>query len=126
MKKFWVYIIMAGTVFLVFSCNHQKQKKSSAQAEHKPVVIVPDTTIYITLNDSVRQTLLERGRKIAVTTQLRLRQELMKAIKQGGTENAVTFCNKRAIEITDSISLAEKVYIKRLAKKYRNPLNDMT
>lgn len=126
MKKFWVYIIMAGAVFLVFSCNHQKQKKSSAQAEQKPLVIVPDTIIYITLNDSVRQALLDRGRKIAVTTQLRLKQELRKAIKQGGTEYAVTFCNKRAMEITDSISRADKVYIKRLAKKYRNPLNDMT
>ncbi|NOX86909.1 MAG: DUF3365 domain-containing protein, partial [Chlorobi bacterium] len=52
--------------------------------------------------------------------------ELRKAIKEGGIVNAISFCNKRAMEITDSISLAEKVYIKRLAKKYRNPVNDMS
>lgn len=124
MKKILLFGLIAG-IFL-FACNNQRHKQSSTQTEYKPVVIVPDTTIYITLNDSVRQALLTQGRKIAVTTQLRLKQELRKAIKQGGTENAVTFCSKRAMEITDSMSLAEKVIIKRLAKKYRNPLNDMT
>lgn len=124
MKKIVLFSLLAG-IFL-FSCQNQGGKKDQARKkEYKPVVIHPDKVTNIVMDDSIRNMLLERGRKIAAMTQLELKQDLRKAIKQGGVINAISFCNKRAMEITDSISLAEKVYIKRLAKKYRNPVNDM-
>ncbi len=125
MKRILIFSLLV--TILISSCHNQNQKKEKTQKkEYTPVAIHPDKVTNIVLDDSIRNMLLERGRELAGITQLKLKQELRKAIKQGGILNAISFCNKRAMEITDSISLAEKVYIKRLAKKYRNPVNDMS
>ena len=123
MKKVILFGFLA--LGLLWGCQNPAQQDKTAKKEYKPIEIHPDTVINIVLDDSLREYFLKRGRELAAITQTRLKQELKKAIKEGGLVNAISFCNKRAMEITDSVSLAEKVYIRRLAKKYRNPANDM-
>ena len=111
-----------------FSCNNPNNAKTDtvAQEIYQPAVIQPDTTIYIILNDSVRDELAKQGRRISYQAKLAIKSALQNAIQNGGMEHALEYCNLNAMEITDSISLSEKenVQIKRLAKKYRNPLNE--
>ena len=127
MKKYKIFFVLAGLLAMLSSCSNQTNKEdSSTQPARQPVVIVPDTIINITLNDSIKELLTTRGRLITVAAKIRLKQELYKAVKKGGIDNAISFCNKKAMELTDSISLANKVYVRRLAKKNRNPLNAMT
>jgi hypothetical protein len=117
-------IWMLAMASFLFSCsNSGTSEKQVVQKEYVPVTITPGTVEHITLNDSISQMLLARGRKIAGKTKVALKVELRKAIAEGGLEHAVEFCHTRAMEITDSISLAEQVIIKRLAKKNRNPHN---
>lgn len=79
---------------------------------------------YIALNDSVRNALIVRGKDIARKTTSALQKHLKKAIKEEGFEYAVNFCYTKAMELTDSVSEAESVTVRRLAKKYRNPVNE--
>ncbi|PXX31265.1 DUF3365 domain-containing protein [Arenibacter sp. ARW7G5Y1] len=63
------------------------------------------------------------GLGYALATKAALGKNLMKAIQEKGTEGAVAFCNLRAIELTDSISVMNNAQIKRVSDKPRNPLN---
>jgi hypothetical protein len=49
--------------------------------------------------------------------------ELQNAISEGGYENTIEVCSKKAMSITKEISDKNGVYIKRTTLKYRNPLN---
>lgn len=63
----------------------------------------------------------ETGRKQALHTKGILGENLMGAIKAGGPENAVEFCNTRAIPLTDSSSNVLRV--QRVSDRTRNPAN---
>jgi mono/diheme cytochrome c family protein len=66
-------------------------------------------------------TYAEKGRKQALQTKGILGKNLMGAIKAGGPENAVNFCNVRAIPLTDSSSNVLRV--QRVSDRARNPAN---
>jgi nitrate reductase cytochrome c-type subunit len=63
------------------------------------------------------------GLGYALATKAALGKNLMKAIQEKGTDGAVAFCNLRAIELTDSISVMNNAQIKRVSDKPRNPFN---
>ncbi len=65
----------------------------------------------------------EIGMKYAISTKSQLGKNLMGAIQSRGTEEAVSFCNTRAISITDSMSVVNNATIKRISDKARNPKN---
>lgn len=114
-------IIIFGLIAVIIgfsSCNFSNNDKS--------IVIETENVSQITLNDSTRNSLIRRGHAIARQTQRALKKELGKAIKSGGMANAIGFCNLRAIKISDSISQAEQIMVKRVAIKNRNPNNAMT
>lgn len=67
------------------------------------------------------ETYSEKGRQQALKTKAILGKNLMAAINAGGPENAVAFCNLRAIPLTDSSSNVLKV--QRVTDRPRNPLN---
>ena len=52
-----------------------------------------------------------------------LSSNLMKAIEESGAEGAIDFCHTAAYPLTDSVAINHRVSIKRVAGKYRNPLN---
>jgi predicted RNA-binding protein with RPS1 domain len=116
MKK--ILFFLFASVIGLSSCNFYGNKKS--------VIIETENITQITLNDSVRNSLTRRGNLIARKTQSALQKELGKAIKNGGMAHAIEFCNERAIEISDSLSLGEQIMVKRVALNNRNPNNSMS
>jgi hypothetical protein len=131
------YIPVIIVAMLLTACNYddgqssekngstEQQESKTGAVEYNPEEIVPDTVMYITLNDSLRDLISTMGKRMAYTTQAALKGELKHAIQQGGLMHAVEFCSKRAMVITDSMSVAYKHQIRRLAKKNRNPDNAM-
>jgi nitrate reductase cytochrome c-type subunit len=73
--------------------------------------------------DESRKTYSEMGLDYAMTTKAELGKNLLNAIKQKGTENAVVFCNSKAIPLTDSMSAVLNAKIKRVSDKPRNAGN---
>jgi len=65
----------------------------------------------------------KRGRQYALQTKAVLGANLMQAIKAGGPASAVTFCNTRALPLTDSMAVAQGVSIRRVSDRARNPEN---
>lgn len=66
---------------------------------------------------------IEKGKEIASITFLSLSAKLQDAMKSGGFDHALSYCNVNALEITDSIALQYDVDIKRTSLKFRNPKN---
>jgi len=116
MKKI-IFLLIA--ISIGFSaCNFTDNKNA--------VVIKSENIIQIELNDSIRNSLIRIGNSISRQTQSILKKELGKTIKSGGFEHAIGFCNLRATNITDSISMVEQIMIKRVAIKNRNADFTMT
>lgn len=127
MKTSYFILGLAFTLSFV-SCSQggKKVTEKKIKKEYTPLVIKPAYVEHITMNDSISETLLIRGREIAGKAKVTLKNELRKAIKKDGLEYAISFCSNRAMEIMDSIGMSEQVMIKRLAKKNRNPYNEMS
>ncbi|WP_276977654.1 DUF3365 domain-containing protein [Flavobacterium filum] len=69
------------------------------------------------------KTYADIGLDYALGTKKVLGKNLMEAIQQKGTIEALTFCNHQAIPLTDSMATHFKATIKRVSDKYRNPNN---
>lgn len=63
------------------------------------------------------------GRNAVNQTKSVLGKNLLAAIQEKGAAHALQFCNTRAIPLTDSMSLALNVKIRRVSDKPRNPQN---
>jgi len=117
-----------GIIFfsLIIGCSNQKsEKKSDHQKDISTSINLQNESYeYVILDDSLKKGLIKRGSKIAKLTASSLQKALKNAIKEDGLEYAIEICNIDALNITDSISESESVQIKRLAKKYRNPVNE--
>lgn len=95
---------------LLFSC--QNQQTSNKGDETTTIAADKENKIYI-----------EKGKKIAQASFKAMSGKLKKAMKEGGVPNALKYCNLEAMPITDSLSKAHNVTIKRTALKLRNPAN---
>ena len=69
------------------------------------------------------KTILEIGQEQALVTKALLGKNLLMAINNKGAENAVAFCNTRALPLTDSMSGVYNARIKRVSDQPRNPKN---
>jgi cytochrome c2 len=63
---------------------------------------------------------LKKGKELALSTKAVLGKNLLNAIQNKGTENALEFCTTRAIPLTDSMSVVLNASIKRVSDKNRN------
>ena len=114
-------IILVFGLFLGFSsCENNTNEKQSSKVDDKDVKVS-----YIYQKDKTFNTIKKKGAAIAIQTQVELGKALKAALEKGGPENAIEFCNLEALRITDSIASSEEVIVKRLAKKNRNPKNEM-
>jgi len=102
-------IIIMRTLLLLFlisitfySCKSDEEKKQKALMEEYTEV----------------------GDKIAKISFESLSGNLKAAMKKGGVDSAVRFCNRVALPLTDSLSKTFEVKIKRTALKLRNPQNE--
>lgn len=66
---------------------------------------------------------INEGQQIARATFQTLSSNLQNAIKEGGIEHALQFCNVEAMPLTDSLSSHHNVSIRRASHKPRNPYN---
>jgi len=71
----------------------------------------------------IEKTYADIGLEYALSTKKILGKNLMEAIQQKGTMEALTFCNIQAIPLTDSMSTQFNATIKRVSDKNRNPNN---
>lgn len=103
--------IFVYCVFLIFSfgCNEKPVKKNDKLDRS------PDSSLII-----------EKGKEITSSTFLALSSELQSAMKSGGIDHALAYCNTNALDITDSLSNIYNASIKRTSFKYRNPKNAPT
>ena len=75
------------------------------------------------VTEKIDSVYIQKGNLIAGISFETISGELKKALASGGIENALSYCNEHAYPITDSLSAAHQVRIKRVSNKYRNPLN---
>ena len=107
MKNLTVTLLIAISIFGA-SCSSKQQKAAE-------------------LSQSIDTfALLQKGDTISAQVQKVLLSNVMQAIKSGGPEYAVTFCNERAMPLTDSLAKANNCIIQRVSDKYRNPANKLT
>ncbi len=80
-----------------------------------------DVTVSLVEEMKVR----EVGEKYAVELLKTLKQNLMKAMNNGGPYNAIEFCSSKAQYLTKLVEekIDQGVKLKRTSFKYRNPLN---
>ncbi|MDW7691123.1 DUF3365 domain-containing protein [Flammeovirgaceae bacterium SG7u.111] len=69
---------------------------------------------------------IEKGKEVAQQSFLALSSQLMGAMKEGGAVHAINYCNLQAVPLTDSLSKAYQVAIKRTSDKWRNEKNKPT
>lgn len=72
------------------------------------------------LTEAERAEFLQKGQQLAGETQKVLGSNLMKAINEGGSINALEFCNIQAYPLTDSMATALKAHIIRVTDQPRN------
>jgi len=99
-------ILIISTVFL--ACNEGKEKQTKELSSE-------DIAMYMAKGDS-----------ISGHAQKTLMMNVASAIKEGGTDYAVDFCNTAAISLTDSIASMHQSTIQRLTDKNRNPNNTLS
>lgn len=121
--KYWLPATLLTIIFILSGCNNNSVNKEDTKI--KELKKAPQVS-YINKNDKNSKALLLKGAKISKKTQIEIGKHLTSNINSKGVEAALIYCNTRAMHITDSISNAEGVSIKRLAKKYRNPINEMS
>lgn len=101
-KPFTLFLIVIASV-LMFSCKEKIKKEERTDVDEKALTKLADS--------------------IAMHAQKTLLYNVAKAIKKGGTEYAVDFCNTNAISLTDSIADLYAVNIQRVTNKPRNQNN---
>ncbi len=75
------------------------------------------------LTDEQAEKHTAEGNEIAQASFKELSNQLQSAIKVGGVQSAIGFCNAAALPITDSLSAKYNAVIKRTSLKLRNPNN---
>ena len=118
--KYPIIIISVVLLFSIVSCTSNNKKADEQQEK-------PDDNVrvsYVYQDDAQTKSIRKRGAVIAKISTIALGEALQKALKEGGQEHALDFCNHQAMKITDSLSKAEGAIIRRVAKKYRNPKNE--
>lgn len=96
-----IFISLLG--FILIGCNSAPKVLTDAEKQH-----------YLTLGDS-----------LSSLTQQILLKNVSQQIAQGGTLQAVDFCNENAVKLTQS--LEDNLFkISRLSNKNRNPKNGLT
>ncbi len=71
----------------------------------------------------IRQKYLIKGQEVASLTQSELLKNVSNALEKGGPQYAIEFCSINALFLKDSLSQLYNCQIKRIAHKYRNPID---
>ena len=102
-------IILAITILAISSCGEKKVPPPKKNVQY---VSGADEVTYIKL-----------GNEIADSVQALLKQNLVKAMQEGGPVAAVEFCNTQALPLTNTYSEKYFTDVKRVSDKNRNLKN---
>ena len=105
-RKLPFFII--GMVVILHSCENA----SNSDASENKMETEESTINYLAL-----------GKNYALKTKSELGKNLTNALGEGGAEHALSFCNTRAIPLTDGMSMELKAEIKRVSDRPRNVNN---
>lgn len=106
-----ITVAMLGMAVALHSCA-DKKPATTVSKKNVQYVSGPDELTYIRM-----------GKEIADTIGSTLKQNLQKAMKEGGPVNAVQFCNLEAMPLTNSYSAKYNTEVKRVSDRNRNPQN---
>jgi len=109
MVRYKFFLLLPFLVLLLFVSCQTKQQKSA----DLPGAI--DSSAF-----------LQQGDTISNLVQKVLLANVMQAMKSGGPGFAVTYCNEKAMPLTDSLAKAHNCVIQRVSDKYRNPSNKLS
>ena len=105
MKKAVLFVSVLGVFLILHSCSNEPSSKEN----------VVDNSKYYLL-----------GNEISAAAQGALIQNLSKAIEEGGHSYAVGFCNLKAMQVIDSISLLNTCVVSRITDLNRNQGNKIS
>lgn len=105
------HLALALVAILVFvQCGENKEKKTTESSKKEDQA-------------KVEKEKIKEGQKIVQASFKALSTQLKKALQDSGVAHALQYCNTAAYPLTDSLSEAYDVDIKRTAINYRNPDN---
>ncbi len=104
-------LLLLSLVLLLVQCSNLIGK-----AKEKKVELTPTS-------DTAMETYRTTGKLIVQKSFETLSGQLLQAIKTGGVPHALQYCNLKAYPLTDSLSEAYQVDIKRVTLKPRNAAN---
>lgn len=116
MKSNDLLFFLPVLVWLLTYCSSDKKVDQQAVKEElkkREIKKIPEAEIIKKVYDI--------GEEIASNAQKTLAKNLKSAIVSGGVENAISFCNIKAMPLIDSLSKQYGAEIKRVSMKYRNP-----
>ncbi len=101
MKKLSILIQVLLGVLILSNCAEKNKDQSKSD---------------IIKEDSNHADYLLKGKEIAMSAQAILGKNLLTAISNKGTDGALSFCNERAIPLTDSVATALKTSLSQVLK----------
>ena len=101
MRLISLFIIL----FIISSCGSREEKQAAQKEE------------------SIKQDFIQKGGEIVNLAQSELLKNVSYAMEVGGPGYAIDFCNMHALSLKDSLSLLHNCQIRRIALKYRNPVD---
>ena len=105
MIRFFTFVFMSSVMLM--SCNNNE---TSNNTKDKTIEVADSTVV-------------KEGKSIAMSSFKILSSKLKSAIKKGGPVAGIDICSSKAQKLTDSISLAKNVKLKRVSLKNRNENN---
>ncbi|NPA34598.1 MAG: DUF3365 domain-containing protein [Chlorobi bacterium] len=115
MKKLFITLAVLGIIGII-AC--ESGQDTTNREESKGTTSSQKTSSY-NIEDSVKVI----GKKAAKATFKALSAEVVRALRDGGPQHAIKYCNARANPLVDSISKSLGVKISRVSHKRRNPAN---
>lgn len=106
------FLLLLPLLGLLFQCSNPIGKTTESKVELTPT------------SDTAMEVYRTQGKFIVQKSFETLSGQLMQAIQTGGVPHALQYCNLKAYPLTDSLSEAFQVEIKRVTLKPRNPDNE--
>ena len=111
------YSFFFVALFVLFDCGGPDSSKKNGGAEDGEKEVQ---------REKAKTDLVKKGRSIQKATFRALAGTLKEHLKKDGLEDALQYCSMNALAITDSLSRAHHVRIKRVTNKPRNPYNALS
>ncbi len=108
------YLVLFVSIVLFSSCKNETKEPISASEKAAEIEEA---------SSKIEPSYAQIGLDMAFSTKAQLGKNLMGTMKEKGTNEALQFCNIKAIPLTDSMATVHRARIKRVSDKTRNSNN---